>query len=303
MFSIKPVSPDYFIPGRFKGKTILITGAASGMDAAAAMRAAREGANVACVDRREKPLGDTVKKIKAEGHNVIAIVADVSKTADADRMVDEAVKAFGSLDLAINGAGIFEAANPDKPIDYEKDWRHLPAPIHMAADEYWEAIIATNLTGVFKSLRAELRQMVKQGKGGAIVNIGSVASLIGVPGNPAYGSSKHGVAGITKNAAVDYAPYGIRVNSVNPPAVDTPMIKRVYEVAEEAKKAGRGSESKVPHGGSLIAANDPEHRISTPWEQVSTMLYLLSNEASDLTGGIIPDGWRLDDDISRSSDI
>jgi NAD(P)-dependent dehydrogenase (short-subunit alcohol dehydrogenase family) len=143
-------------------------------------------------------------------------------------------------------------------------------------------------TGVFKSLRAELRQMVKQGKGGAIVNVGSVAALIGIGGNPAYGSSKHGVAGITKNAAIDYAPYGIRVNSVNPPATDTPMIKRVYEVSEASKKAGRGSVSKAAHGGSIISANDPDHRISTPWEQVSTMLYLLSDEASDLTGGIFP---------------
>jgi NAD(P)-dependent dehydrogenase (short-subunit alcohol dehydrogenase family) len=288
MIPIKPVSPDYFIPGRFNGKTILITGAGSGMGAAAATRAAREGANVACVGRTEKPLKDLAKKLKDAGHNVIAIVSDVSKTADTDRMVQETVKAFGSLDLAINDAGIFEAANHEKPIDYQKDWKLLPAPIHLATDEYWEAVIATNLTGVFKSLRAELKQMVQQGKGGAIVNLGSVAALIGISGNPAYGSSKHGVAGLTKNAAVDYAPYGIRVNSVNPPAVDTPMMKRVYEIAEASKKAGRGSESRVPHGGSLIAANDPDNRISTPWEQVSTMLYLLSDEASDLTGGIFP---------------
>ncbi len=288
MVSIKPVSPGFFIPGRFKGKTILITGAGSGMGAAAATRAAREGANVACVGRREKPLVDLVKKLKSAGHNVIAVVSDVSKTEDTDRMVQETIKAFGSLDLAINDAGIFEAADHEKPIDYKKDWKLLPAPIHLATDEYWEAVLATNLTGVFKSLRAELRQMVKQGKGGAIVNIGSVAALIGIPGNPAYGSSKHGVAGITKNAAIDYAPYGIRVNSVNPPAVDTPMIKRVYEVSEASKNAGRGSESRVPHGGSLIAANDPKNRIATPWEQVSTMLYLLSDEASDLTGGIFP---------------
>lgn len=288
MIPIKPVSPDYFVPGRFKGKTILITGAGSGMGAAAAARAAREGANVACVGRTEKPLKGVVKKLKAAGHNAIAVVSDVSKTVDTDRMVQETVKAFGRLDLAINGAGIFEAADHEKPIDYKKDLRLLPSPIHQATDEYWEAVLATNLTGVFKSLRAELGQMIKQGTGGAIVNIGSVAALIGTPGNPAYGSSKHGVAGITKNAAIDYAPYGIRVNSVNPPATDTPMINRVYEVSEASKKAGRGSTSSVPHGGSLIAANDPDHRISTPWEQVSTMLYLLSDEASDLTGGIFP---------------
>jgi len=295
MFSIKPVSPDYFIPGRFKGKTILITGAASGMGAAASTRAAREGANVVCVDRRGRPLEETVGRIKKDGHKVIGVTGDVSKTADADRMVEEAIKAFGGLDSAINGAGIFEAVGYDKPVDYEKYGELLPAPIHLAADEYWDAIIATNLTGVFKSLRAELRQMVEQKKGGSIVNIGyaarsarAKAALIGVPGNPAYGSSKHGVSGITRSAAVDYAPHGIRVNSVNPPAVDTPMIRRVYEVSEAAKKAGRGTESKAPRGGSLIAANDPGQRISTPWEQVAAMLYLLSDEASDLTGGVYP---------------
>lgn len=168
MVTIEPVSPGYFIPDRFKGKTILITGAASGMGAAACMRAAYEGANVACVDRREKALDDTVKKIRGRNGKVTAVVSDLSKTADADRMVMEAVKAFGSLDLAINGAGIFEASDPAKPVDYGRDWRLLPAPIHLAADEYWEAVLATNLAGVFKSLRAELRQMVEQGRGGAI---------------------------------------------------------------------------------------------------------------------------------------
>jgi NAD(P)-dependent dehydrogenase (short-subunit alcohol dehydrogenase family) len=240
------------------------------------------------VDRRAKELDETVRRLKSSGHDVIAVISDVSKTADADRMVKETVKAFGGLDLAINGAGIFEALGYDKPVDYTKDWRLLPSPIHQAADDYWEAVLATNITGVFKSLRAELRQMVKQGKGGAIVNIGSVAAVIGIPGNPAYSSSKHAVTGITKNAAIDYAPYGIRVNSVNPPATDTPMIKRVYEVSKAAKAAGRGTASPGAHAGSLIQQNDPDHRISTPWEQVSTMLYLLSDEASDLTGGIFP---------------
>lgn len=288
MFSIKPVKPDYYIPDRFKGKTLLITGAASGMGAATAVRATREGARVACVDRRAKELNETVRRLKSSGHDVIAIISDVSKTADADRMVEETVKAFGGLDMAVNGAGIFEALGYDKPVDYTKGWRLLPSPIHQAADEYWEAVLATNITGVFKSLRAELRQMVKQGKGGAIVNIGSVAAVIGIPGNPAYSSSKHAVTGITKNAAIDYAPYGIRINSVNPPATDTPMIKRVYEVSKAAKAAGRGTASPGAHAGSLIQQNDPDHRISTPWEQVSTILYLLSDEASDLTGGIFP---------------
>jgi NAD(P)-dependent dehydrogenase (short-subunit alcohol dehydrogenase family) len=288
MSSIKPVSPDYFIPDRFRNKTILITGAASGMGAVAAARAAREGANVACVDRHAKELDETVKRIKAGGHKVIAIVSDVSRTEDADRMVAETVKAFGSLYLAINGAGIFEASDLTKPVDYSRNSRLLPSPIHEAADEYWEAVLATNITGVFKSLRAELRQMVRQGNGGAIVNIGSVAAIIGIPGNPAYSSSKHAVTGITRNAAIDYAPYGIRVNSVNPPATDTPMIKRVYELNKAAKAAGKGTASPGSHAGSLIRQNDPAHRISTPWEQVAVMLYLLSDEASDLTGGIFP---------------
>jgi NAD(P)-dependent dehydrogenase (short-subunit alcohol dehydrogenase family) len=288
MFSIKPASPDLFIPDRFRNKTIFISRAASDMGAAAATRAAREGANVACVDLRGIEPDEMVNKIKAGGHNVIAIVSDVSRTSDADRMVAETIKAFGSLDLAINGAGIFEASDPTKPVDYTKNAHLLPAPIHEAADEYWEAVLATNMTGVFKSLRAELRQMIKQGKGGSIVNIGSVAAIIGIPSNPAYSSGKHAITGITRNAAIDYAPYGIGVNSVNPPATDTPMIRRVYEVNQAAKNAGKGPAAPGAHSGSLLQQNDPEHRISTPREQVAVMLFLLSDEASDLTNGIFP---------------
>jgi NAD(P)-dependent dehydrogenase (short-subunit alcohol dehydrogenase family) len=288
MFRIEPVSPDCCIPGRFKGKTMLITGAASGMGAATATRAAREGARVVCVDRRALPLNETVERIKAEDHSATAVVSDVSKTEDADRMVAEAVKAFGTLNLALNAAGIFDAADPAEPADYQKDGQLLPSTIHMAGDEYWDAVLATNITGVFKSLRAELRQMVKQGRGGAIVNIGSVGALVGIAGNPAYTASKHGVTGITRNAAIDYAPYGIRINSVNPPATDTPMIRRVYEVHGAAEEAERGSAAKTGKTGSLIQANDPDHRMSTPWEQVATILYLLSDEASDLTGGAFP---------------
>jgi NAD(P)-dependent dehydrogenase (short-subunit alcohol dehydrogenase family) len=195
MFAITPVSPDKYTPDRFNGKAILITGAATGIGAATAIRAAREGASVVCVDRKTKELEQTVATITSEGHKAIAVVGDVSKTAVADRMVAESVRTFGSLDLALNAAGVLDGADPAQPLVYERDKHLLPRRIHEATDEYWDTVVAANMTGTFKSLRAELRQMVNQGRGGAIVNVGSIAGVTGLVAHAAYVASKHGVIG------------------------------------------------------------------------------------------------------------
>ena len=111
-------------------------------------------------------------------------------------MVAEAVAAFGGLDLVLNAAGVMDGTDPSKPLDYDNDMPLMPASIHKATDAYWHTMIATNATGMFKSMRAELRQMVEQGRGGAIVCIGSIAGIIGLAGNPAYVASKHSVTGL-----------------------------------------------------------------------------------------------------------
>ena len=282
---IKPTDPGYFIPNRFKGKTILITGAATGIGSATAIRAAREGAAVVAVDRKEQELKATVAKITAEGHRAIAVVGNVTDTGLCDAMVSKAVQAFGGLNLAVNAAGVMDGGNPAQPLNFNGQRDLLPNSIHQATDAYWDAVLATNTTGVFKSMRSELRQMLAQGQGGAIVNIGSIAGLTGLAGNPAYVTSKHGVTGLTRNAAMDYAPYGIRINSVNMAATDTPMVARAGEFVKASKESGEGSSMGGLKLQSLLAAADSKHRASTIWEQAAVILFLLSPDASNLTGG------------------
>lgn len=303
---ITPVNPDVFIPNRFAGKVLLVTGAAMGtvaqgvtnpafqmsIGAATAIRAAREGAFVACADIKRDGLDATLDLIAADGGTAIGIEADVTSTADADRMVVETVAAFGRLDLALNAAGVLDGTNPDRPVDYATDNDLLPAPIHEATDDYWERVLAVNATGVFKSLRAELRQLVAQGNGGAIVNIGSIASLTGLNGNPAYSASKHAVTGITRNAALDYARFGVRVNAVNMAQTDTPMVFRANAFVQWAR-AHRPGGGVIFKQMSVLQLVNPTHPGATPWEQAAPILFLLSDDASNLTGAIVATdgGW------------
>ncbi|MFQ4138559.1 SDR family NAD(P)-dependent oxidoreductase [Nodosilinea sp. PGN35] len=284
MVDITPTHPDYFIPNRFEGKTLLVTGAATGIGAATAIRAAREGANVVGLDRKAKELNETISQIKSEGHQAIAIVGNVVETAVCDRAVADAVRVYGGLDLALNAAGVMDGGDPAQPLNFNGQRNLLPNSIHEATDEYWEAVVATNTTGVFKSMRAELRQIVQQGRGGAIVNIGSIAGLTGLAGNPAYVASKHGVTGLTRNAALDYAPFGIRINSVNMAATDTPMVARAGEFVQAMKASGQGGSMGGLKTQSILAAADSQHRASTVWEQAAIILFLLSPDAANLTG-------------------
>jgi NAD(P)-dependent dehydrogenase (short-subunit alcohol dehydrogenase family) len=153
-------------------------------------------------------------------------------------------------------------------------------------------VIDINVTGTFKSMRSVLQQLLKQGNGGAIVTVGSIAGLTGLAGNPAYVASKHAVNGLTRSAAIDYAPYGIRVNSVNMAATETPMTDKAFEFVKEVKKRGitgmGGAKTE-----SLLMMNDTKHRMATVWEQAAVILFLLSDEASNLTGALYPTdgGW------------
>ncbi|KFD53055.1 hypothetical protein M513_05969 [Trichuris suis] len=261
------------------------TGGARGIGKAVAIRAAKEGANIVIADWLAEKGKETANEITANGGNAIALDIDVTKTEDAERMVQEAVKAFGRIDYAVNAAGVIDGIHPGEPIDFSKHSHLFTAPIHSATDDYWKPVMDINAGGVFKSLRAELKQMIKQGDGGAIVNVGSATGVVGITYMPAYTASKHAVNGLTKSAAIDYAKYGIRVNSVNMANTDTEILTRTNQIVKILIENGMFG-ANLLKTGSIIHHAQSKHPPSTVWEQASTILLLLSDEASNLTGGI-----------------
>lgn len=291
---IQPPPDTYFTPDRFAGKTVIVTGCARGMGAGAAWRLAREGANVVGVDWLKDQGQATMDEIAAAGHDVRFVAGDVGEDATCARMVEVAVEAFGGVDAALNNAGVMDGVHSGAPADYESQKDLVFATLHEATEDYWDNVFRTNVKGVFFSMRHELRQMVAQGRGGSILNVGSIAGLTGLAGNPAYVASKHAVNGITKNAAVDYAPYAIRVNSVNMAATDTPMIARAGAmVAAQARVGGPNPGMGRAKTKSILAYADQNSRPATVAEQVGMMCYLLSPESGNMAGATFATdgGW------------
>lgn len=296
--NVTRLEKDYFIPERFKGKTILITGAARGIGKWTAIRAVKEGANVVIMDWLDE-LGNKVADsinmaCSAGGGQAMFVFGNIQKDTDCDNAINQAVAKFGKIDYACLNAGVMDGVFSGTPFEFDAEQRRLmPASIVQATDEYWDNVFKTNAAGTFKSLRSTLRQMLKQNNGGAIVMVGSIAGMTGLSGNPAYVASKHAVNGLMRNAAIDYAPYGIRVNSVNMAETQTPMVERAGEFVRAEQKAGMGFGMGAIKTMSLLKYCDSEHRGSFAWEQASNILYLLSDEASAVTGTVMATdgGW------------
>lgn len=293
------LSEGYYIPERFKGKTILVTGGARGIGKYTASRAVKEGANVVVLDWLGDVGQQTVDSINMlyssiGGGKAIFVEGDIANDDDCDKMVQTAIDNFGKIDYAVLNAGVMDGSYSGDPFVYDAEQKKLlPAKVTDATNEYWEKVFKTNAEGTFKSLRAVLNQMVNQGKGGSVVAVSSIAGMTGLSGNPAYVASKHAVNGLIRNAAIDYAPYGIRVNSVNMAETLTPMVERAGEFVKAEVAAGVGFGMGNVKTMSLLKYADSEHRGSYPWEQASNILYLLSDEASALTGTIMATdgGW------------
>ncbi|CAL9606949.1 3-beta-hydroxycholanate 3-dehydrogenase (NADP(+)) [Streptomyces sp. enrichment culture] len=240
---------------RFTDRTALVTGAGSGIGRTIARALAAEGANVVVVGRRREPLGETAASIEAAGGKALAVTADVVRAAEVEAAVAAAVEHFGSLDVAVNNAGVFRGG----------------APLADLAEEDWHTQLGVNVTGVFLALRAEIRQMRTQPSGGAIVNI---ASTFGAharhPGAAAYAATKAAVSVLTRGAALDHIREGIRVNAVSPGAVNTPMSLQPGET--EADRSAR-ARTALPLG-----------RVTTTEEVAAAVLHLASDDAASTVG-------------------
>lgn len=292
--NVHRLSRDYFIPGRFKGKTIIVTGGARGIGKSTAVRAAKEGANVVIMDWLDADGRHVADSINKMGGKALFLYGNIQKDEDCRKMINEAVAKYGKVDYACLNAGVMDGVFSGTPFKFDEAQRKLmPAIITEATDEYWDKVFATNAAGTFKSLRAVLDQMLRQNNGGAIVVVSSIAGMTGLSGNPAYVASKFAVNGLVRNAAIDYAPYGIRINSVNMAETETPMVVRAGEFVKAQQKAGLGFGMGSIKTMSLLKYCDSEHRGSFPWEQASTMLYLISDEASAMTGAVVATdgGW------------
>jgi NAD(P)-dependent dehydrogenase (short-subunit alcohol dehydrogenase family) len=243
-----------------EGKVALVTGGTSGIGRDTAILFAKAGVKMVVAGRRELEGQETIKLVRAAGGDGLFVKTDVSRAAEVDALIQKTVEKFGRLDIAFNNAGI------------EGVW----VPIVNQSEEDFDRTININLKGVWLSLKYEIRQMLKQGGGGAIVNMSSVVGLIGSSGAAVYCASKHGVLGLTKTAALETARNGIRVNAVCPAVVETPMADRIFGAPEVQK---------------WVLGLHPMGRFGIPAEIAEAVVWMCSDRASFMTGqSLVLDG-------------
>ncbi len=248
---------------RFTGQVALITGGGTGIGRATACRFAQEGATVVVTGRRREPLDETAALIGAHGTAVDAIQADITDEGDVIRLVDTIIDRYGALHVACNNAGVPGSGRKSDQFDLE-DWRR---------------IVDTNLQGVWLMMKHQVSRMRAQ-SGGAIVNVASIAGIVGYHEAAPYTASKHGVVGLTRTAAIDHADEGIRVNAVCPGPIATPMLAQA--------RAARGKSAD-----DFYLSHIPMGRLGRPEEVANAVLWLASDEAAYVTGQAlaVDGGW------------
>jgi len=237
----------------FAGKVALVTGAGSGIGLATAKAFGDAGASVVLADRREDAVRAAAEGLSASGGKALAVRCDVTDDIQVASMIDRTVSAFGRLDAAFNNAGVMQ---------------HRVDTAEISGEE-WDRVMAINLRGVWSCMKYELPQMLRNG-GGAIVNCSSIGGVIGVPGLAAYHAAKHGVIGLTKTAALEYATRKIRINAVCPGTINTPMAESLT-----------GGDPKIL---AEFLKDEPIGRIAEPEEVAAAVLWLCSPGASYVVG-------------------